>query len=574
MNRKSIWTILAVIVISAAIVAGVTAQSIGNSNELIAQAQVGHTFSYQGRLESGSTMVNDACDFQFGLFNAADNGSQIGTTQTLSNVSVNDGYFTVMLNFGSNAFTGEARWLEIQVRCPGGNGTYTKLTPRQEITPAPYAMSLAPGTTISGTNQQVMRVINTASTGWANAIYGEIHSNAVDSMAIYGFSKATEGWSNGVVGGTDSPEGGGVLGYSHVITGSPVGVQGDVWAPEARGVSGYNHATTGNGFGVFGLSNSPDGRGVNGWNDAGGDGVHGWTSGGDSNTYGSGVFGGTDSPFHIGIKGWHGDGGTAILGESAAGTGSGNGVEGIAHAPNSRGVSGWNDAGGNGVHGWTSGGDSDTHSSGVFGGTDSPFSVGIWAWHGTSGAAIMGESATGPGLQARSRFGRPIEAYGDSWDDVKFYVSNDGNVYADGSFNPGGADFAEMLPAQEGLEPGDVLIIGADGELALSAEANDTAVAGVYSTRPGIVGGAHEEDLTGKIPLAIVGVVPVKASAENGPIQAGDLLVTANTPGHAMKASAIEIEGFSFYPSGIILGKALEALEEGTGVIQILVTLQ
>lgn len=495
MNRKSIWTILAVIVISAAIVASVTAQGIGNSNELIAQAQVGHTFSYQGRLESGSTMVNDACDFQFGLFNAADNGSQIGTTQTLSNVSVNDGYFTVMLDFGSNAFTGEARWLEIQVRCPGGSGTYTKLTPRQEITPAPYAMSLAPGTIISGTNQQVMRVINTASTGWANAIYGEIHSNAVNSMAIYGFSKATEGWSNGIVGGTDSPGGAGVVGYSHVTTGSPVGVQGDVWAPEGRGVVGINNATTGDGFGVLGISDSPDGRGVNGWNNGGGDGVHGWT------TNGSG-------------------------------------------------------------------------GSGVWGGTDSMFSTGVGAWNSGGGAALLGEGTSGTGVVARSRSGRPIEAFGDSWDDVKFYVSNEGNVYADGSFNPGGADFAEMLPAQEGLEPGDVLVIGADGKLALSTEANDTAVVGVYSTRPGIVGGAHEEDLTGKIPLAIVGVVPVKVSAENGAIQAGDLLVTANTPGHAMKASAIEIEGFSFYPSGIILGKALEALEEGTGVIQILVTLQ
>jgi hypothetical protein len=527
MNRKAIWVFLAVLVISIAVVAGVTAQSTGNSNELTTQAQVGHTFSYQGRLESGSTMVNGACDFQFSLFNTADNGSQIGTTQTSSNVSVNDGYFTVMLDFGSDAFTGEARWLEIQVRCPGGSGTYTKLTPRQEITPAPYAMSLAPGTTISGTNQQVMRVINTASTGWANAVYGEIHSNAVNSMAIYGFSKATEGWSNGVVGGTDSPEGGGVVGYSHVTTGSPVGVQGDVWAPEGKGVAGYNHATTGWAPGVLGESHSPMGTGV----------------------YGA-VLTTTEG---VNSRG--------VYGINHATSGSGDGVVGITYSSDGAGIVGYNN--------------STTGGYGIWGGIDAPEgSAGINAWNSGGGAALVGESTSGTGVVAHSHSGRPIEAFAESLDDVKFYVSNDGNVYADGTFNPGGADFAEMLPAQEGLEPGDVVIIGMDGVLALSTEANDTAVAGVYSTQPGIVGGAHEEDLTDKIPLAILGIVPVKVSAENGAIQPGDLLTTSATPGHAMKASPLEINGILFYPSGVILGKALEALEADTGVIQMLVTLQ
>jgi hypothetical protein len=46
------------------------------------------------------------------------------------------------LDFGSGVFNGEARWLEISVQCPTGSGDYTTLTPRQALTPAPYALAL------------------------------------------------------------------------------------------------------------------------------------------------------------------------------------------------------------------------------------------------------------------------------------------------------------------------------------------------------------------------------------------------------------------------------------------------
>ncbi|MBN1535549.1 MAG: hypothetical protein JW908_02370 [Anaerolineales bacterium] len=160
-----------------------------------------------------------------------------------------------------------------------------------------------------------------------------------------------------------------------------------------------------------------------------------------------------------------------------------------------------------------------------------------------------------------------------SFTDIEFRVSNNGDVYADGTFNPGGADFAEMLPAVEGLAPGDVLVIGSDGQLTLSTEAYQTSVVGVYSTKPGILGGSEdgkvlsEMDLSEQAPLAVMGVVPVKASAENGAIHPGDLLVTASTPGYAMLAG-------SNPPQGTVLGKALGGLAEGTGVIKILVMLQ
>ena len=63
---------------------------------------------------------------------------------------------------------------------------------------------------------------------------------------------------------------------------------------------------------------------------------------------------------------------------------------------------------------------------------------------------------------------------------------------------------------------------------------------GVYSTQPGIIASPHTMDdprRVGKLPLAMIGIVPCKVSDENGAIQRGDLLVTSGTPGHAMKGT-------------------------------------
>jgi hypothetical protein len=129
-----------------------------------------------------------------------------------------------------------------------------------------------------------------------------------------------------------------------------------------------------------------------------------------------------------------------------------------------------------------------------------------------------------------------------------------------------------VQPGDADLEPGDVLVIGPDGQMIRSTEVQQATVVGVYSTDPGFVAGKKLNESgnplePGQIPLAVVGRVPVKASAENGSIQPGDLLVTSDTPGHAMKANVD--------PSvGTVIGKALETLEEGTDVIQMLVMLQ
>jgi hypothetical protein len=226
------------------------------------------------------------------------------------------------------------------------------------------------------------------------------------------------------------------------------------------------------------------------------------------------------------------------------------------------GVYGQSDTGGYGVYG--QGGAWGVYgvgtSQGVFGECGTSFGFGGYFHHSDGGLALVADSKDAADNDDIVRFRNNF--------DVKFKVQGDGDVYIDGSFYDTGADFADMLPAQDGLEPGDVLVIGPDAQLTRSTDPYQVSVAGVYSTQPGFVGGASDDtDLTGKAPLAIVGVVPVKASAENGAIRPGDLLVTASTPGHAMRAGDNP-------PQGTVLGKALGELEEGIGVIHILVTLQ
>jgi hypothetical protein len=157
-----------------------------------------------------------------------------------------------------------------------------------------------------------------------------------------------------------------------------------------------------------------------------------------------------------------------------------------------------------------------------------------------------------------------------------FRVDSSGRVYADGGFQPNGADFAESVAVtgqRSAYAAGDLLVIDAKASrhVALAQQPYSPLVAGIYSTKPGMLGttrGVDEPAAKDEVPLAVVGIVPCKVSTENGAIEAGDLLVTSATPGHAMKGTDRS------KMLGAVVGKALEPLAEGKGVIQVLVTLQ
>jgi hypothetical protein len=102
-----------------------------------AEAQ-GTAFTYQGRLNSSGSPANGLFDFEFSLYtNAAGSGSQLGGTLTNTGVGVTNGLFVTTLDFG-NIFAGNPIWLAMSVRS-NGVGSYTPLTPLQELTPTPYA---------------------------------------------------------------------------------------------------------------------------------------------------------------------------------------------------------------------------------------------------------------------------------------------------------------------------------------------------------------------------------------------------------------------------------------------------
>ncbi len=114
-----------------------------------AQTPLGSGFTYQGRLDSEGTPVNDTADFDFRLWDAAIGGNQIGATLTANNVNVVDGLFTVELDFGVMAFNGDTRWLEIAVANPAG-GPFAILTPRQPLTGTPYAHTANSALSVAG----------------------------------------------------------------------------------------------------------------------------------------------------------------------------------------------------------------------------------------------------------------------------------------------------------------------------------------------------------------------------------------------------------------------------------------
>ena len=108
--------------------------------KLCEAAPIGTAFTYQGYLYDANHPANDIYDLQFKLYDDVIGGSQVGSDVNTPDVDVIDGSFTVELDLGSGAFTGDARWLEIAVRPGDSNDRYTTLSPRQETTPAPYAV--------------------------------------------------------------------------------------------------------------------------------------------------------------------------------------------------------------------------------------------------------------------------------------------------------------------------------------------------------------------------------------------------------------------------------------------------
>jgi hypothetical protein len=270
----------------------------------------------------------------------------------------------------------------------------------------------------------------------------------------------------------------------------------------------------------------------------------------------------------IGVNGVS-DIGTGVIGTSASGTGvigqgGWNGVQGVTANSSASGVWGENTGGGVGVGGKSANGTGVIGQggwNGVQGVTANSSASGVWGENTGGGFGVGAKSASGPGVSAQ---GNPAGMFnGDVLvtGDVILVNSTSGDI----------AEDFDVEDARSNLEAGTVLIINADGKLSASDLPYDTRVAGVVSgaggLRPAVVL-QRVPSGTSRSPIALLGKAYCKVDATFGNIEAGDLLTTSATPGHAMKVSD------KSRALGAIIGKALARFEDGCGLIPIMVSLR
>ena len=170
------------------------------------------------------------------------------------------------------------------------------------------------------------------------------------------------------------------------------------------------------------------------------------------------------------------------------------------------------------------------------------------------------------GITGRTRNGGPAGRFEGN-------VEVKGNIDATGDIRLTNGDCAEdfNIGSDITVEPGTVMVLGEKDALFPSQRAYDKRVAGVVSGagdyRPGIVLDKQQSE-NNRQPIALLGKVYCKVDAQYGAIEVGDLLTTSSTSGHAMKASD-QLKAF-----GAVIGKALRPLEDGQGLIPILIALQ
>jgi len=440
-------------------------------------------FTYQGRLKQGGVPVSGSCDFQFGLWTAQGGGSQIGGTFSAPGVTVVNGLFEATIDFGAASFPGEARWLEVAVRCPTGVGGFTPLAPREPLTPAPYALqtrgvfvndaqkvgigTLLPShaLTVGSADRATLRLIGPlGGYGWGARLNfgdGDFAFLEEDSDDNLNFRANRFAFSDGRVGiGTSAP----AARFDVLSTGET--------AVAALGNGSFREQAT------LRVENTQPSAGMAAYiksqgsyatmhveNDSTGEVL--WLQRDNS-----------DGPF---IVAHNADTGMRV------------------------------------------------------------FSV---SQHGYTKVAVL-EVAGGADLSEGFDVSSPKPSEGDE-------------------------SQGEPITPQ----PGMVVSIDTErpGRLLVSSKAYDNAVAGILSgaggVRPGMIMGQSGTRADGELPVALSGRVYCLCDASKGAIRPGDLLTTSARPGHAMKVTDRD------RAAGAVIGKAMTSLEDGAGLVLVLVSLQ
>jgi hypothetical protein len=557
----------------------------------------GTAFTYQGLLFDGTNQPTGNYDMQFYVYNAATGGGVVGGPIASAPIGVTNGLFTVVLDFGPGVFTGASSWLQIGVRTNGSVAAYVVLSPRQQLTPTPYAI-FAEGAAAAG-------LTGTIPSGDLTGIYG-------GALTLNNAGNSFSGNGAGLTG----------LNASQLTTGTvpPARLPADVaYTDVSQTFTGINSfanniflldptktivfpATSGANSPMMAMFSSgtvntdrmviAHSLGFPTW------GLQYQDSSDQFNFLSSGtpvfsvrlgypnsvrinsdplfLYSGTDTNNFLGQ-------GNLGLPGNFSGTGPGlfgfeGGVLG-AISPNTVCLS-WDYSGDVWVSNILSAAEVVLRSSpGTYTGpaitasgnnvsVNSGFLVvngltPVYCYIGDDGAGSdvqIGSQKSG--ITALAAYNTADGAY------MHFYCSSITIV--------GGADLAEpfkITGANEEVPEGAVVVIDEEnpGHLKMSNQSYDTHVAGVVSGANGINPGIQMQQhglLEGGKNVALTGRVYVRADTSNGVIKPGDLLTSSSNPGYAMKVID------HARAAGAILGKAMTGLKEDKGMVLVLVTLQ
>ncbi|MGA2244073.1 MAG: hypothetical protein ABSH48_03650 [Verrucomicrobiota bacterium] len=561
-------------------------------------------FTYQGALNDSGAPANGSYDLSFAAYDAAAGGNLISAIVTNSAVTVSNGLFTTTVDFGNDVFTGGDLWLEIGVSTNGAN-TFATIAPRQQLTPTPYALysqtagtaaSAAPGAFVTSLNTLKDDITLAAGTNVTITPSGNtltISSAGAGGSGIWSVNGNNAFYTAGSVGiGTTNPigalqlAGGGlaVTGASSPYTGAGAGIfmensslYGGVLFAFDYGLSTPQNLLLNSPGGNVGIGTlSPQaklhiydpansvtdlietGGGVNSWarisfKDADGQ----WDVGTSQNFNGDQLYfyreGATANAFAI-----QPNGNAAFAGSLGVGTLSPQfelDVNGITHAGAGLAVTGASSP-------------NYPNTEGVY------IEKGDYSTGGSYGA-VYAYNYNNPSPHAMSLcLNTPGGFVGIGTISPAYPLDVNGTTRTHSIIITGGSDLAEPFKLGEAeIAKGSVVVIDKEhpGALKLSSIAYDKTVAGIVSGANGINPGIalHQEGvLEGGQNIALSGRVYVQADASNGAIEPGDLLTTSSTPGSAMK-----VTDFS-RAQGAILGKAMTALDQGNGMVLVLVSLQ
>jgi hypothetical protein len=552
----------------------------------------GSTISYQGRLLHDDQPVSGPLDLAFRLYDAPAGGNQIGPELTANGFDGFDdsGVFVIDLDFGAGAFTGQPRWMEIEVEG-------STLVPRQPVLPVPYALfatsaagggggwqpqggnvaflggSVGIGTaTPDATLEVVGEVLSTGPAGGSFIAYDPTdQTSAVRMDWLDDVARIRVGGDGvGAYNGLDIQRIGNVS-LMRLLHNGNVGI--GTSTPQAK-LEVAGEVRSSGGLGGFVAYNPSNGTSLVrlDWLDdvarirVGGDGA-GAYNGLDIQSVGNaslmrithqGFVGiGTTTPtapLEIFTDGGLFDSSIEIDGFSINTTGLGLYLNDDAPAASEIALG---RPGGGGVR--------------VFGGSDAEFD-------NINGFIVVGDVATlnlaidNNEIMARNNGNTATLFLNNDGGDVR--VGGPGSKLITPVIQITGADLAERFPLSESVAPGVVVAIDPQrpGALCVARGAYNRCVAGVVSGAGDLPAGAILGNLPGcedAPPVALSGRVWVQCV---GPVAPGDLLTTSDTPGHAMRVSD------HARAQGAVIGKAMTALgegtEQGTGLVLVLVSLQ